>query len=87
MRALTVTLPDDIVEEIEARVAAGDYASESALVLDSLDSHFAAGFDLDERQVAEIRASCAEMAADPTLGIPIDEIMDRVRRKAVAAGG
>ncbi|WP_255721709.1 ribbon-helix-helix domain-containing protein [Lichenibacterium dinghuense] len=87
MRSLTVTLPDDMVEEIEARVANGDYASESDLVRDSLEAHLGDDFELDEHEIAEIRASCAEMAADPSLGIPIDEIAERVRRKALSADG
>ena len=83
MRSLTVSLPDDLVQAIEAKVAAGEYASESEVVREGVEGLMDLGFDLDEQQIAEIRASCAEMAADPSLGIPIDEIMDRVRRRAL----
>ena len=38
MRSLTVTLPDDLVQAIEAKVAAGEYASESEVVQDGLAS-------------------------------------------------
>lgn len=85
MCSLTVTLPDDLVEENETRVANGDCASESDLVRDSPKSHLGDGFELDEHEITEIRASCAEMAANPSLGIPIDDIVERVRRKALGA--
>lgn len=84
MRALTVTLPDDLVEAIEAKVESGEYLSASDVVRDSVEHLARSGFDLDEHEIAEIRASCEEMAADPSLGIPIDQIMDRVRRRALS---
>ena len=87
MRSLTVTLPDDMVDEIEARVAAGEFASASELVRASLDRPAGPDFALADGQMAEIRASCDEMAADPSLGIPASEIMDRVRRRALGTDG
>ena len=35
-RQLTVTLPEEVVRAVEARVAAGEYASASEVVLDGL---------------------------------------------------
>ncbi len=83
MRSLTVTLPDDIVEAIEAKVAAGEYASESDVVRDSVETLM--DFELDEKQIAEIRASYDHMKADPSLGIPIDQVMDRVRKRVLGS--
>lgn len=83
MRSLTVTLPDDIVEAIEAKVAAGEYASESDVVRDSVETLM--DFELDDNQIAEIRASYDQMKADPSLGIPIDQVMDRIRKRVLGS--
>ncbi len=82
MGSFTVTLPDEVIGQIRDRVAAGDYASESDLVRDSLKAFVSGDVDLDAAQIADTRASCAEMAADPAMGIPGDVILDRVRRSA-----
>ena len=83
MRSLTVTLPDDLVEQIEARVAAGEYASASELVRDSLGWSAEPPFDLDEHEVARIRASFDAIQADPSRTIPIEQVIDRVRRRVL----
>ena len=82
MRMLTVTLPDDM-RDIEERVAVGDHASESEVVRDGLEALTDSGFELDQDDIAAIRASYDEMKADPSLGVPIDGIMDRIRKRVL----
>ncbi|MEI6417596.1 MAG: type II toxin-antitoxin system ParD family antitoxin [Sphingomonadales bacterium] len=39
MATLTITLPDDLAETVRARVAAGDYPDEGAVIADLLRAH------------------------------------------------
>ena len=84
MRSLTVTLPDDFVEEIEARVANGDYASESDLVRDGVESILADDPSLDGWLRDVVVPRCRERATDPGVLIPAEEIVDRIQRRFAA---
>lgn len=84
MRSITVTLPDDIVLAIEARVDAGEYASESDLVREGLE-----GFLNDDAAVEswlrdEIVARCRRRASDPSPLIPVEDVMDRMGHRSAA---
>ena len=87
MRSLIVSLPDDLIQVIEAKVAAGEYPSDSDLVREGIETLLDVGFTLDEDPIADIRASCAEMDADPSLAISSDDILNRVRRRALGPEG
>ena len=86
MRSLTITLPDDIVEDIEARVAAGDYASESDLVRIALEAFPAPAQDpAVETWLRDVVVPrCRERAAHPTPLVPAEEIVDRIQRRFAA---
>ena len=81
MRSLTVTLPDDIVENIEARVAAGEYASESDLVREGLDSFLADDPELEDWLRNVVVPSCEQMRADPSIAKPIEGVLERIQHR------
>ena len=71
---LNVTLPDDLAEQVRAKVASGRYASESDVVIEALRT-------LDDREQSlehwlrtEVVAACDAMAADPSPGLSLDEV-------------
>ncbi len=84
MRSLTVTLPDDIVQAIEAKVAAGEYASESDVVQDGLEDLLADDPALENWLRDEVVARCRKAATDPSSVIPAEDILDRIQRRFAA---
>lgn len=76
---ITVTLPHDMAAMVKAKVASGEYASESEVIRDGLRVIQAREAALERWLRDEVVKSCEEFAADPSKGIPIEEVMDRVR--------
>lgn len=71
---LIVTLPDDMADQVRARVASGQYASESDVVIEALRT-------LDDREQSlehwlrtEVAAAYDAMKADPSRGLSLDEV-------------
>ncbi|HEY1750934.1 MAG TPA: type II toxin-antitoxin system ParD family antitoxin [Caulobacteraceae bacterium] len=77
-RQLSITLPVEMAELVKAKVASGDYASESEVIREGLrtlkDRDAAIDRWLREEAVPTLKAH----EADPTRAIPIDEVFDRV---------
>jgi antitoxin ParD1/3/4 len=71
---LSVTLPDDLAAQVRARVASGEYASESDVVAEALRT-------LDDRDQAlehwlrtEVVAAYDKMKADPSRGRSLEQV-------------
>ena len=79
--SLTVTLPDDIVRDIEARVAAGEDASESNLVRDGLESFLADDQDLEDWLSDVVVPRCEDTAPRSSTASPIEGVLERVQRR------
>ena len=83
--AVTLTLPEPILGALRAKVASGEYASESAVIEDGLrlllEQDAAFGRWLTEDVMASIEAH----GRDPADVVPVDEIMDRIRAGEAAA--
>lgn len=84
MRSLTVTLPDDMVEAIEARVAAGEYASASELVREELGGPIAGDVELDDWLRDVVVPRHLARAADPSPLIPVEDVLGRVQGRFAA---
>ena len=69
---------------VAAEVAAGRYASEADLALEGiaalLDDEDGAALEAWLR--GDVVRSCQEMAADPSLAVPIDDVLPRIRSRA-----
>ena len=76
---ISVTLPHEMVAMVKAKVASGEYATESEVVRDGLRTLHARDVALESWLRGEIAKSYDEFANDPSSGIPADEIMARVR--------
>lgn len=77
--ALSITLPHDMAAMVKAKVASGEYATESEVIRDGLRTLQARDKAVEAWLRSEVTKSYDELQADPGLGIPIEKIMDRVR--------
>src|SRR5271166_7089139 len=76
---LTVTLPHEMAAMVKAKVASGEYATESEVVRDGLRALQARDAALEAWLRGEVARSYDDFAADPSIGIPADQIMGRLR--------
>ena len=76
---LSVTLPHDMAAMVKAKVASGEYATESEVIRDGLRTLLARDAAVESWLRDEVAKSYDEFAADPGIGIPADEIMARLR--------
>ena len=76
---LSVTLPHDMAAMVKAKVASGEYATESEVIRDGLRTLLARDAAIENWLRGEVAKSYDEFAADPSIGIPADEVMVRLR--------
>ena len=76
---LTITLPPEMAAMVKAKVASGEYATDSEVIRDGLRTLQARDAALEKWLREEVVQSCKEYDADPSIGIPSEQIMDRVR--------
>ncbi len=76
---LTVTLPHEMAAMVKAKVASGEYATESEVVRDGLRALQARDAALGAWLHGEVARSYDDFAADPSIGIPADQMMGRLR--------
>lgn len=86
---ITVTLPSEIIEIIRAKVASGEYASESDFVCHSLvmsEAHRASESDAgwwpsDEWLIQHALPALDELETHPETGIPLEEVEAELLRR------
>ena len=76
---ISVTLPHDMAAMVKAKVASGEYATESEVIRDGLRTLQARDAAVESWLKGEVAKSYDEYAADPNTGIPADEVMARLR--------
>jgi antitoxin ParD1/3/4 len=76
---LSITLPHDMAAMVKAKVASGEYATESEVIRDGLRALQARDAALEKWLRDEVAKSYDEYAADPSIGIPAGEVMARLR--------
>lgn len=86
---LSVTLPKDMAAQVRARVASGEYASESEVIRDGLRALQARDRALENWLRAEAAVAYDELIADPSLGLTVDQVragLAETRRRFEASG-
>ena len=78
-QAISVTLPHEMAAMVKAKVASGEYATESEVIRDGLRTLQARDAALENWLRGEVAKSYDEFAADPSSGIPAGEVMERLR--------
>jgi putative addiction module CopG family antidote len=76
---ISVTLPHDMAAMVKAKVASGEYATESEVIRDGLRALQARDAAVEKWLRDEVAKSHDEYAADPSIGLPSGEVMQRLR--------
>jgi antitoxin ParD1/3/4 len=76
----SVTLPNEMADQIKAKVASGEYASESEVIRDGLRALHARDRAMEEWLRTEVVASYDAMKLDPSRGRTVSDV-----RSALAA--
>jgi antitoxin ParD1/3/4 len=71
---LSITLPDDLADQVRAKVASGQYASESAVVIEALRTLRDCEQTVEQWLRTEVVAAYDAMAGDPSRGLSLDEV-------------
>jgi len=75
----SVTLPNEMAEMVRAKVASGEYASESEVIRDGLRALQARDQALEKWLRTEVAAAYDEMKADPSKGLSADEVLEALK--------
>ncbi len=80
VKQISITLPAEIVDQLEAKVAAGEYRSTSEAIQESLAALFQgdAGFEAWLNEV--VRPVHAAMRADPDRGLSSGQIRTQLEK-------
>ncbi len=77
-KQLSVTLPNEMAAQVRARVASGEYASESEVIRDGLRALQARDSALEHWLRTEAAMAYDELAADPSRGRTMDQVRARL---------
>lgn len=77
---LTITLPEEMVNVVKAKVREGEYASESDMILDALRALQERNRAVDSWLVNKVGPAYDSLRADPTKAVHIENL-----RKLLAA--
>ena len=73
-----ISLPDEVAKVVKAKVAAGEYASESDVVQEGLRSLFARDQAFEDWLATDVAAACDELRADPNQVLSIDQVRSMI---------
>jgi putative addiction module CopG family antidote len=76
---LSVTLPHDMAALVKAKVASGEYATESEVIRDGIRALLARDAAVEKWLQNEVAQSYDSFVAGPGSGIPLDDVMERLR--------
>jgi len=77
----SITVPNEMADMIRAKVQSGEYASESEVIRDGLRALQARDRLLEKWIRDEVVPAYDAMKADPSRGIPIEEVRARLAEK------
>jgi putative addiction module CopG family antidote len=83
-RDMTITLPAEIADLIDTKVASGSYQSRSDVVQDGLRILIERDDALETWLRTDVVAGHAEYLADPSKGVKADEVLDRIKSNRTA---
>ena len=78
-QAISITLPHDMLDMIKAKVASGEYASESEMIRDGLRTLRARDAAVEQWLRQDVRAVYDDYLKDLTRGSPAEEVFARLR--------
>ena len=81
----SITLPLDMAEMVEGQIKSGSYASVSEVVRDGVRALMERDAAVERWLREEVLAGHSEYLADPSQGVPAEEILARIKARRVAA--
>lgn len=75
---LSITLPNDMVEEVKARVRGGEYASDSEVIRDGLRVLLARDRAVDAWLSQQVGPAYDALKADPELAVTAEQVRARL---------
>ncbi len=86
-QSLSITLPLDMAEMVKAKVASGEYASESEVIRDGLRTLAAQDAAVDRWLRDEVVKAYDAHKADPTRTVTLEEGLANVRSRVAKREG
>jgi antitoxin ParD1/3/4 len=80
-KSLSITLPIEMADMVKAKVASGEYATESEVIRDGLRSLTARDEAVERWLRDEVAAIYDRQVADPAHATPLDEVAARLRSR------
>jgi len=80
-RQLSITLPNEMADELRQRVSSGAYASESEIIRDGLRTLFARDQAVESWLRAEVVTAYDELVADPSAVVEANDVRARLAAK------
>jgi antitoxin ParD1/3/4 len=77
----SITLPIDMAEIVEQKIKSGMYASASEVMRDGVRALLERDAALERWLREEAVAGHHEYTADPSKGVPAEEVVDRIRAR------
>lgn len=81
MRRLSIELPEELAEIVDALVASGSYADSSEVIQEALELFTREHEPLEDWVRTEMVAAYDEWKANPTGGIPLEEVSARLKEE------
>lgn len=81
-RQLSITLPNEMAEAVRAKVAAGEYASESEVIRDGLRVLLARDRVVEKWLLEDVATAYDASRADPSRVLSVDEVRARLASTA-----
>lgn len=78
-RSLSITLPNEMAEMVKAKVASGEYASESDVISDGLRTLAERDAVIERWLYEEVAPVYDAHMADPSRAVPLTEAMAQIR--------
>ncbi len=76
---ITITLPHEMAAMVKAKVASGEYATDSEVIRDGLRTLQARDAAIEKWLQTDVVRTYKKLMADPSKAIPGDQLMDRLR--------
>ncbi len=83
----SITLPNDMAAMVADKVNSGAYASASEVMRDGIRALMERDAALEKWLREEVVAGHAEYLADPSKGVPADQILARIKARRSASKG
>mgnify|MGYP001099971503 CR=1 FL=1 len=77
----SITLPNEMADVVKAKVAAGEYATESEVIRDGLRTLLARDRAVENWLREQVVPAAEALEADPSRALTVDQVRDHLAKK------